>query len=112
MKHFWLFVSGICVLAGCSPATPLSLTNHSGVALENVVVAGAGFEQAVGTIAAGATTTTHVRPSGESGLKLSFRSGTQTVVLAPQGYFEGGGIYTVRAVVEPDLSATVNVSLR
>jgi hypothetical protein len=112
MRIFGLLVASVFALAGCTQATPVTLTNRSGAPLENVVIAGSGFERVIGTIAAGATTKVQVSPSGESGLKLSFRSGARTVVLSPQGYFEGGGNYTVSAVVEPDLSATVNASLR
>ena len=112
MRLHWLLVAGACSLAGCTESTPVSLTNRSGAPLENVVIAGSGFEQSVGTIAADATARVEVRPSGESGLKLSFRSGGRAVVLPSQGYFEGGGNYTVNAAVEPDLSATVNAGLR
>ena len=112
MRLFWPFVASICALAGCTQSTPVSLTNRSGAPLENVVIAGSGFKQSIGTIASGATAKVQVNPSGESGLRLSFHSRARKVILPPQGYFEGGGNYTVSAVVEPDLSATVNASLR
>ena len=112
MKLYWLLLVSISALSGCSQSTPVSVTNHSGAPLESVVIAGSGFEQSIGTIASGATAKVQVRPSGESGLKLSFRAGPRAIALPPQGYFEGGGNYIVNAVVEPDLSATVNASLR
>jgi hypothetical protein len=112
MKHSWLIVTGVCALAACTRTTSVNLTNHTGVELTNVVVAGSGFDQSVGTIEAGATASTRVRPSGESGLKLSFRSGARTVALPTQGYFEGGGNYIVNIVVKPDFSATVDAKLR
>ena len=111
MKLFWLFTA-LTVLAGCSDATPISLTNRSRATLDDVVVAGSGFERAVGSIAPGNTAIVRVRPSGESGLKLSFRSGSKSFDLPMQGYFEGGGSYTVKVVVGPDLNATVDASLR
>ena len=112
MKVSWLLPASLCALAGCSQSTPVSLTNRSGAPLKNVVITGSGFEQPIGSIPAGATAKVDVNSSGESGLGLSFHSRGREVALPAQGYFEGGGSYTVAAIVEPDLSVTVNASLR
>jgi hypothetical protein len=90
----------------------VSVENRSGATLEQVVLSGSGFEQSLGNIAPGVTATTQVRPKGESGLKLSFRSGDRQVALPPTGYFEGGGQYAVTVVVTPDLEASVDANLR
>ena len=112
MKLAWLLVSFGCALGACSQSTPVSITNRSGKELQSVAISGSGFESTLGSIAPGTTVTTQVRPSGESGLKLSFRSGKHAISLPAQGYFEGGGNYAVRAVVAQDLSVSVNASLR
>ena len=98
-------------LAGCHRATEVSVSNQSGVALEQVVLSGAGFERPLGTIAAGARVATLVHPRGESGLALSFRAGGRPVLLPPAGYVEGGGRYRVRMVVDPALRADVDAQL-
>ncbi len=69
MKLSWLLIVGFCALTGCSQATPVTVTNHSGATLDNVVVAGSGFEHSLGTISPGATAEAQVHPSGETGLK-------------------------------------------
>jgi len=98
-------------LAGCHRATQVSIANQSGVALEQVVLSGAGFERPLGTIAAGASVATLVHPRGESGLALSFRAQGRPVLLPPSGYVEGGGRYRVRVVVDPALRAEVDAQL-
>jgi len=102
-----LLLATAIVLAGCHRATPVSIANRSGAAIEQVVVSGAGFERSLGTIEPGATVATLVHPRGESGLALSFRAGGRPVMLAPSGYVESGGRYRVRIVVDADLRADV-----
>lgn len=112
MRHL-LLVTALVGLAGCNGrVTPVTVTNHSAKALEQVVVAGSGFRQSLGTIGPGATIRTEVRPRGESGLAVSFDSGARRVSLPPQGYFEGGGEYAVTVVVAPNLEVTVDGHLR
>jgi hypothetical protein len=111
MKLLWLVLLTFATL-GCSQSTPVTVQNLSSATLEHVVVTGSGFEASMGSIAAGATATAQVRPSGETGLKVSFLSGTHDIVIPTQGYFEGGGSYAVVATVKPDLSVVINASLR
>jgi hypothetical protein len=112
MRPLLLLTTISLLLAGCHRATPVSVSNRSGAPLEQVVVSGSGFEQSLGDIADGVTATTTVRPTGESGLRISFRSRGRHVVLPPSGYFEGGGRYAVTVVVTPDLGARVDSELR
>lgn len=113
MRHLLLLVTALFGSAGCNGrATPVTVTNHSATALEQVVVAGSGFQQSLGTIGPGATIRAEIRPRGESGLAFSFNSGARRVSLPPQGYFEGGGEYAVTVVVAPNLEATIDAGLR
>jgi len=112
MKHFWLSVIAVAALSGCSPGTPVIVTNNSAFTVESVVISGSGFSHALGTIAPGQSVSAGVDPRGESGLRVAFRAGTRQVRTRPQGYFEGGGAYKVRAVIAPDLSVQVTGDLK
>lgn len=112
MRHLLLLAATVFGLVGCSGATPVTVTNHSTAVLEQVVVTGSGFREPLGTIAPGGTGTAEIRPKGESGIAISFRSGAKRVSLPPQGYFEAGGKYVVTVAVAPDLEATVETRLR
>jgi hypothetical protein len=112
MRATLLLITIAFALVGCSRATPVSVDNQSGVALEGFVISGSGFEQPLGDIPVGAKTTTTVFPKGESGLRVSFHSRGRHVVLPPSGYFEGGGQYAVTVVVTPDLGANVDANVR
>jgi hypothetical protein len=64
----------VVALSGCAPGTPVVVINHSPVPLTDVVVTGSGFSQTVGTIPAGQAETVHVRPRGETGLRITFEA--------------------------------------
>lgn len=116
MKPLWLSgsvsVVTALVLGGCSPSTPVTISNRATVPLEDLVISGSGFDQRVGTVAPGQTVTVRVMPVGESGLSLAFHSGARPLRTPPQGYFEGGGNYKVSVVIASDLRATVNASFK
>lgn len=107
MTRSLLLIIMLLLLGGCSETTPVTVENRSGVLLESVVVAGSGFKQRIGDLPPGATATTHVSPSGESGLSMSFRVKGKEVVVPPSGYFEGGGWYAVNVTVTPELRVSV-----
>jgi len=113
MRHLLLLGAALFGSASCNGrATPVAVTNHSAKALEQVVIAGSGFQQSLGTIDPGATIRTEIRPRGESGLAVSFNSGARRVSVPPQGYFEAGGEYAVTVVVTPNLEVAVDGDLR
>ncbi|WP_456990585.1 hypothetical protein [Lysobacter sp. A286] len=97
----------LLLLGGCSETTLVTVENRSEVLLQAVTVAGSGFTQRIGDLPPGATATTHVSPSGESGLSMSFRVEGKEVAFPPSGYFEGGGRYAVNVTVTPELRASV-----
>jgi hypothetical protein len=93
--------------AGCSRGTPVTVINRSHVPLENVVLSGSGFSESIGSVGPNAQLRVLVRPDGESGLAIRFNAGGQSVSYGPEGYFEGGGGYTVIAIVSPSLAVSV-----
>ena len=107
-----LLVLALALLGGCSDSTRVSVENRSGLLLQSVVVSGSGFEQSIGDLAPGATVKTEVRPTGESGLGISFRTNDRDIALPPSGYFEGGGQYSVTVAVTPELTASLDSRLR
>jgi len=112
MKVFALSVIVSIALGGCSSATPIAITNNALAPIEDVSISGSGFSQTIGSIAPGRTSTTNVQPTADSGLVLSFRSGSRHIRTEPLGYFEGGGAYKVKVVVARDLTVTVDGGLK
>ncbi len=108
--HRIIFFAAVVVLAGCSRAPVVTITNHSTVTLSNVVVSGSGFSERIGSIAAGAEHRLTVHPSGESGLRVEFDAAGQHIDGGQQGYFESGG-YRVTATVSTNLSVSVSSDL-
>jgi hypothetical protein len=76
-----------------------TVINQSHVPLENVVLSGSGFSEAIGSVPPNAQLRVLVRPHGESGLEIGFNAGGRSVSYGPEGYFEEGGGYTVIAIV-------------
>ncbi len=107
-----VMVAAIIVLAGCSRAPVVTITNHSTHALANVVVSGSGFSNRIDSIAARATSSLTVRPRGESAVRVTFVADGRSIDSGEQGYFEAGGGYRVAIAVEPDLKVTVSADLR
>ena len=100
-------------LAACTPVTDVSLTNQSSVALHDVMVAGSGFSALLPSpLAPGESRVIQVAPKGESGISISFRAGSRHISYAEQGYFEGGGLYSVSVEVQDDLSARIRTQLK
>lgn len=100
------------VVAGCSRSPFIIVRNQSGQTLSNVVVAGSGFSEKVGILAPGGEHRLRVRPQGETGVRLTFETGSQRVDSGSQGYFEPGGGYRVTATVATNLSVSVTEELR
>lgn len=93
--------------AGCSRSPVIIVRNQSGLMLSNVVVAGVGFSEQVGILAPGGEHRMRVRPQGETGVRVSFEAGSQRVDSGPQGYFEAGGGYRVKATIGTNLGVSV-----
>ena len=100
------------MVAGCSRAPVITISNQSSVTLSNLVVSGSGFSARVGEIAAGRQRKLTVRPSGESGVRVVFDAGSQHIDTGEQDYFEAGGGYRVAVTVHPDLKVSVSSNLR
>ena len=111
MKHFCIAFL-LLLLAACSSGTPVQVTNQSATPLQEVRIAGTGFSVPVAEVLApGQSRTVRVEPRGESGIAVSFRTGERAVAWPEQGYFEGGGNYAVKVVVQPDHSVSVRARI-
>lgn len=106
-KPILILVATIILATGCSRSPVITLRNQSGLMLSNVVVAGVGFSEQVGILAPGGEHRLHVRPQGETGVRVSFEAGSQRVDSGSQGYFEAGGGYRVKATIGTNLGVSV-----
>ena len=77
------------LLSACSQGADLTITNHSGVMLENVVAAGSEIVIRVGDIRDGSNWKGVIYPRGKSGLSLKFDADGHHVESPEVGYFEG-----------------------
>ena len=100
------------MVAGCSRAPVVTITNLSTNALANVIVYGSGFTNRIDKIAAGAESRITVHPRGESGVRIAFDAGGQHIDATERGYFEAGGGYRVAVTVGPDLKVSTSSTLR
>lgn len=108
IKNPVLLISLTTVLVGgCSRSPVIIVRNQSALTLSNVVVAGSGFSEQVGTLSPGVEHQMRVRPQGDSGVRLTFEAGSQHVDSGAQGYFEAGGGYRVTATIGTNLGVSV-----
>ena len=77
-----ILLATVVMVAGCSRAPVITIANQSSVTLSNLVVSGSGFSARVGEIAAGRKRKLTVLPSGESGVRVVFDAGGNTLILA------------------------------
>jgi PBP1b-binding outer membrane lipoprotein LpoB len=101
----------VALLAGCVSGVPVSVENDSDKVLNNVVVAGKGFRESVGTIAAGATETVWVRPREETQITVTFVVDEQRYSGASDP-IENDTINRIDVKVAPDLHVFVATNLR
>jgi hypothetical protein len=106
-----IMLAWVVALAGCSPSPVVTITNHSPVALNNVVVSGSGFSERIESIAAGAEHRVTVRPRGESGLRVAFDAGSQHIDVDDLAYIEASGGYRVAVTVQSDLKVSASSDL-
>ncbi len=90
----------------------VTIENRSGRTLTGIVLAGKGFEAAVGTMESGESKSVIVRPKGESSLSMAFSAGDERVSRDGLAYLEGDGGYAVRLTVETDLTISVKAGFQ
>ena len=111
MARFFVVALIILSLSGCSDgSTALHVENQSSETLDGVQAKGSGFAAYVGTLQPGERRALKIYPRGESGLGLEFSAEGRVHRSPTSGYFEGGGGYTVKAVVTRDLSVQIEES--
>ena len=104
-----LFAALICAVAlvsGCSDCATVTVINHSGLTLSNLVSSGSGFTNRIATLAPGDHKRERVRVGGESSLRVSFDAAGGRIESGEEGYFEAG--YRVTAIIETNLSVSVS----
>ncbi|MBD2326025.1 hypothetical protein [Alkalinema sp. FACHB-956] len=113
-----LVLIGLTVIPGCGDrsggyrTTPVTIVNRSSAEITNVTAKGPGFSQPVGTIPPGQARQISVQPSGEASLQLEFEAQGKRHTSRPDGYFEGGGSYQVKATIEADFSVKVDTQIQ
>lgn len=80
-----IILAWVVALAGCSPSPVVTITNHSPVALTNVVVSGSGFSERIERIAAGAETELPfvLAVSRDSASRSTRAANTLTLTISP-----------------------------
>jgi len=100
------------LLSSCISGVPVNIDNQSASDLTNVVVSGKGFSESVGTIPPGGKAVVHVRPKGESGVKLAFEVNGQRYSALEEAYIENDSLYVVDVTVDADFSVAIKSRLR
>ena len=108
----WLVILGAAVLSGCVSSVPVTIANNSSVPIVNVVVSGSGFSESVGAIAAGGRATAHVRPPGETQVKVAFDVDGQRYSAMTGERIANDGANTVEATVDADFTITLETPSR
>jgi hypothetical protein len=90
----------------------ITITNHSGANLENVVLSGSGFSESLETLAPLHTLARVVHTSGESGLKITFTVGGKVFSSGDLAYLESRGGYAADITVDRDFSVTCRQHFR
>lgn len=100
------------LLAGCVSGVPVSVTNHSSAELTHVTVAGKGFSENVGRIAAGATETIRVRPRVATSIKVAFEAAGHHYSATTEGEIENDDVNVIVATFGEDMSLAIETRLR
>jgi hypothetical protein len=102
----------LVLVTSCSRHPRVTVVNASADSLTNLVLSGSGFSESLASLAPGEQKTIEVRPSGDTGLSLSFDARGTTHATPADGYFEASGFYRVTATVQPDFSVKVESEIR
>jgi LEA14-like dessication related protein len=100
------------LLSGCVSSVPVTIANNSRAQLGNVVVSGSGFSESVGAIAAGGRVTAHVRPPGETQLKVAFEVDGQRYSAMTSERIANDGASSIEATVDMDFTITLETPAR
>lgn len=110
-RSFPIFVAA-ALLSGCISGVPVSIENQSASDLTEVVVSGKGFSESVGTVRAGGSEIVHIRPKGETAVKVAFAVDGQRYSGTLDDTIENDNVYTIKATVSADLSISITTDLR
>ena len=103
---------GLLAVAGSSCGVSVTVRNESSTQVRDVRVDGKCFAESIGDLAAGASRTVHVRPCGESGIRVKFTTGGIAHETPELGYIENSSLYLATLVIRPDLTVRDDFRLR
>jgi hypothetical protein len=95
-------------MQGYSSPPEITIINASGTALQDVVVEGRGFREAIGRLPEGARITFDVVPAGESALKIEFIATTRQFTEDDLTYLEPQGGYWTTLTITEDYTVEVD----
>ena len=100
------------LLTGCISGVPVSIENQSSSDLTEVVVSGKGFSESVGKVGAGRSELFHIRPKGETQVKVTFTVDGQRYTGTLEGTIENDNVNTIKATVSADFSISIVAEVR
>lgn len=112
LLSFFLFALVTLSTVSCSRHPRVTVTNETADPLDNLIVSGRGFSESLGALTPGEQKSVEVRPSGDTGLALTFEAKGTTHSPPVDGYFEASGFYRISAKVQPDFSVKVESRIR
>jgi hypothetical protein len=99
----------LLLLAACSSGVRVSIANHSAYALTDITISGRGFAESLSSLPAGGSEVLHVRPRGESGVKVSFAANGERHS-SMSGFDENELLSAVSITVAEDLSISIDTN--
>jgi hypothetical protein len=102
-----LFFPGYAGFAACSRHPEVTVRNHSGVTITDVVISGTGFSKKLCDIGPGHHAKTAVSPAADSGLRVAFDANGQRHSPPEDGYLVASPHYRVTVTVAPDFTVRV-----
>lgn len=107
-----LFFPGLAGFAACSRHPEVTVRNHSGATITEVVISGTGFSKKLGDIGPGHHAKTAVSPAADSGLRVSFDVNGQRHSPPEDGYLEPSPHCRVTVTAAPDFTVKGESSIR
>jgi hypothetical protein len=96
---------------GCGADPTARVRNESAAKLTDVRLSGRGFASSIAEIPPGEVRVVTIKPSGETGVAVSFLANGHRFSVPSQGYVEGSSSYDADIHVRPDFSVEVRTDL-
>jgi hypothetical protein len=99
-------------MVGCSRGPVVTVANHSGVTLSNVVVSGRGFSEQISALTPAEERQIVVHPRGESDIRLTFEASGRKIDSGGANYFENSSNYRISLTVGTNLDIVSSSRLK